>query len=120
MKKVLYSQLSAEQLEQANSTFHGVRADDGFRYVVAPDGEVIGREPITEQAGEAHGGNAVEKLVRIEAGGLETYIRPSSVQAIKPRMFGSDVYLTNAGGGKAEKVFVQLDPDSVAMLLGLA
>lgn len=58
MKKVFYSQLSAEQLEQANRTFHGVRADDEFRYVVAPDGDVIGREPITEEAGDAQEGNA--------------------------------------------------------------
>ena len=119
MLKVLYSQLSASQLEQANRAFPGLHADQHFRYVVAPDGEVIGREPLTEHSGNAGEGPAVEKLVRIEAGGLETYIRPSSVQAIKPRLFGCDVYVSN-GGSKAEKVFVQLDPDKVAMLLGLA
>ncbi|WP_318828401.1 hypothetical protein [Burkholderia cepacia] len=120
MRKVLYSQLTAPQLEKAFHKFPEVRPDQQFRYLVADDGNVIGREPITGRGEEnVNEGSASEKLVRIEADGIATYVRPSAVQAIKPRLLGSDVYLAPSGGHNAEKVFIALEADEIAILLGL-
>lgn len=120
MKKVLYAQLSALQLENALKKFPGLRADQQFHYLVTDDGNVIGREPLTKREEETvNEGGALAKLVRIEVEGLATYIRPSAVQAIKPRLFGSDLYLAPPGGQRPEKVFVALGPDEIAILLGL-
>ena len=54
----------------------------------------------------------VEKLVRIEAGGIETYLKPSAVVVIKLRLFGCDVHLASSEGRKETKIFIQLEPTS--------
>ncbi|WP_197339740.1 hypothetical protein ACEN2Y_00455 (plasmid) [Ralstonia solanacearum] len=63
-----------------------------------------------------------EKLVRLEsATGRTTYIRPSAVQAIEPCFLGGcEVHLAATDGRKANKVFVNLDPDEIAAKLNVA
>lgn len=59
----------------------------------------------------------VEKLVHIAG----TFIRPSAVNAIEPRLLGGcDVYLAGGDGRKPTKLFVPADPAEVAARLGLS
>jgi len=63
---------------------------------------------------------SVEKLVLLNEDGVNLYVKPSKVVAIKGRLMGCDIYVGDGSGNGVVKIFTTLKASDVAQKLGLA
>ena len=61
----------------------------------------------------------IEKLVLLNKDGVNLYVQPSKVVAIKDRLMGCDIYIGDGTGKGIVKIFVILKASEVAQKLGL-
>lgn len=61
----------------------------------------------------------LEKLVLLNEDGVNLYVQPSKVVAIKGRLMGCDIYIGDGSGKGVVKIFTTLQASDVAQKLGL-